>query len=282
MTLQLPADWTENQVREWLLTLASTGRSELPLPSGMTVPALVKIMFERAPADRRERLKTGLVLALQEWQYGAHRYPALEALSQIAALIRATAVIPRLAELVRRECALKRPDPQRGDALAAGAACLRGFAPAADLDVWLRVLFYDPDIEPSLSGLLFVGLCKGRPDTMSLHAPRFLSLRALVPHGFADIGHALLDAVQPVILITQFRQMPEDARESVAGLLRDVPDSQLLFTLGDRGVELAWLHQPSTTVVIGRSPQALADEYTRSTPIFSEPQMTRQLQRWLN
>jgi len=61
-------------------------------------------------------------------------------------------------------------------------------------------------------------------------------------------------------------------------LLRDVPDSQLLFTLGDRGVELAWLEQPSTTVVVGRSPIALANEYTRSTPIFSEAQMILQLQ----
>src|SRR5262245_42339393 len=124
MTLRLPEGWSERLVRDWLLPLVSTGHSTLPLPSGVTIPAAVRTMFQQTPADRRELIKTGLVISLQEWTYGAHGYGALETLSQIAALIRATGVVPQLAELVRRECALRRDDEKRYDGLVAAVACL--------------------------------------------------------------------------------------------------------------------------------------------------------------
>ena len=183
MTFELPPNWTADRVREWLLTLTSGGLSDLPMPSDISVPVAVNTMFRQTPAERRERLKTGVVLALQEWQYAAHRYQALEQLSKIAALVRATQAIPRIATHIRLECALKRADPERRSALAATTACLTGFAPAAELDMWLSIVFNDPDVDPALAGLLFVGLCKGEPRTMATHVSRFLELRESVQGG---------------------------------------------------------------------------------------------------
>jgi hypothetical protein len=248
MITQIPEEWSESRIGEWLLILTSSGRSELLLPSDIPVSAGVKKLFERATPEMRERLKRGVVMAVQEWQYGAHRYRALQELSEIAALVRATGVIPRLAELVKRECEQNRDDSDRAATLITATACLRGFAPAADLDLWLRMLFYDRHIEPRLGGLLFVGLLKGRPDTLHLHAARFLELRRSVASGFAHLGAALIDAVPPVCLITQFGMLSADARREVSDIIESAHHPELEFRLGDSGVVLFWTSEPSVKV----------------------------------
>jgi hypothetical protein len=272
MMLELPANWTADRVREWLLTLTSGGVSDLPLPSDVSVPVAVNMMFRQTSAERRERLKTGVVLAIQEWQYTAHRYSALEQLTKIAALVRATQAIPRIATHIKVECALRRPDPDCRAALASATACLTGFAPAVDLDLWLSIVFNDPDVEPALAGLLFVGLCKTDPRMMANHVTRFLELRASVPGAFAHLGHALVDAVPPEILVSEIEKMAPSARAAIGELVRPAGHPDLIDVLGESGLEIQVRGKPATKVALNISNvEILGELYNKLAPTFTDP-----------
>jgi hypothetical protein len=266
MTFEVPDEWTANDVREWLLRVTSGGQSEFFMPPQIALPVVFKSVFQSCPPERRERLKYGAVMALQEWQYGAHGYASLKELARVSAAVRASAAISRLAEIIRVECAINRHrDPDRLEALDAATASLTGFAPAQDLDGHLRVLYYDRAIEPQLGALLFIGLCKGMPSTMAVHVDRFIELRELVPSGFAHIGWALLDAVPPVLMIGEFRKLRVEARAILAKLLEAVRHPDLIFSFDDSGVQLHWRGEPAVrTTVYAGAPERLSDWFAGS------------------
>jgi hypothetical protein len=251
--LSVPDRWTADDVRRWLLTLfGRNGYSELPgLSSHIAAPVAIQALFDRSRSDVQEVLKAGAVNALREWRLAAHGFGALEQLSQTTALLKATAAAPVLADIAQRQMQDHAP-PEQSHAVSMVIACLCGFAPDAVVEMALRRMFYEPRVDASLAGQLFVGLCYCRPDAYPSHVPRFLALRERIPGRLSHIGSALLDAVPPLTLIERFEELDDRSRRALANILRYTPNSDLDFTFTARGVELVWIADPRTTASLAQ------------------------------
>ena len=272
--IDIPSSWTAEDVRQWLLKLFTTGVSELiGTPRDVAMPVAIQAAHDRAQPDTREALKAGTVLALLEWRLAAHGYPALEELSQTAALLRATGAIPVLESIARR-LLQRRADTARSGALSAVIACLAGFPGSAHAERALQTLFYAESIDPSVAGQLFVGLCACNPDIYPKYVPRFLELRRAVPGSLMDIGDAFLDAVPTVMLMQHLDELDHESQNELAAILQRAEDPELAFPLAADGtISVIWLNGPVDAVPIkqvrnpkikrGVPPDLLVDEIRR-------------------
>ena len=259
----LNPDWTEEDVRRWLLTWFSGGVCELPgLPSQVAQPVAVQAIFDAEQPERREVIKRGTVLALQDWRARAHGFEAVSNLARVAALLRASSAVGVLGSIIEREFDQDWSDAQ-SKALSAVIATLHGFAPALGVEPALRRAFYHHRCDPRLSAQLFIGLARCNPDDYPLHAARFLALRERVASRFMHIGPALLRAITPATLIERFSSLSTDEQHAFVDLLSNTQSSALNITVSQKGVRLVWAPQPKWQVLLAPHPTAPTVPYAQ-------------------
>lgn len=150
---------------------------EFPIQGEPSVASQLFIVYDAAPLEVKEKMKTALVAALLEWKPQWHGYQALKTFVLAAGYMRATGVIDILRRLIASSD-IKPERPSGRDALGTIFGVLGGFAPLPAVRTALDRAQHDERYQKHFAAQIMNGLCYCDPEGYPRYLKTFLQSAA--------------------------------------------------------------------------------------------------------
>lgn len=247
--LKIFSEWSIPEISLWLYkSISSNDFTPLRFLSEPDVIEQLQILFDKSTYEVQFKIKEATIKAIEEWREKAHAHGIiiLSELSSLAALIRASDVIPFLGRAIFNGNMLSRTDldDEQLECVAQIVAVVGGFAPnKAVKNIFEKLFFPDKDedkINPVFSAQLLHGLCICEPESFPSYVSQFLQLKNKCDFDFNDkaIVNRIVTVVPKPTFCRLFSQLDYDSKKYIISNLSDLDSQKFIIIFDEDDIKL--------------------------------------------